>query len=164
MLELNEKLSAPADAQDSLTLPYESRQKSRQRVTLDSSREAAVVLRPGTILEHGDCLVSPDGVTVRIVAALEPLSMATCDDPVLLARACYHLGNRHVALQVAQGLVRYLPDHVLDDMVRGLGLAVSRVSAPFEPERGAYSGQPSNGARHAHSSHHHHHEHHHHDH
>jgi urease accessory protein len=74
-----------------------------------------------------------------ILAAPEQVSVARTDDALLLARACYHLGNRHVALQITPGELRYLADHVLDDMVRGLGLAVTQESAPFEPEAGAYS-------------------------
>ncbi len=82
------------------------------------------------------------GFTVRVCAALETVSTARTGDALRLARACYHLGNRHVALQVGDGWVRYLPDHVLDDMVRGLGLTVREEPARFEPERGAYAGQP----------------------
>ena len=61
-----------------------------------------------------------------------------CDDPQLLARAAYHLGNRHVPLQIANGLLRYQHDHVLDEMLRGLNLDVQIEQAPFEPEPGAY--------------------------
>jgi urease accessory protein len=66
--------------------------------------------------------------------------MVTSEDAWQLARASYHLGNRHVALQIGRGWVRYQHDHVLDDMVRGLGLTVTIEQAPFEPEAGAYGG------------------------
>ncbi len=141
MLELIEKVRE-GDEGDSLTLTFARRQKSRQRVDLDSGREAAILLPPGSSLADGDLLRSAEGTVVRVVAASETVSTARTDDPMLMARACYHLGNRHVALQVGSGWVRYQPDHVLDEMVRGLGLALAQESASFEPERGAYHGHP----------------------
>ena len=140
MLELIEKMSQGGKAEDALTLPYELRQKSRQRVRLDSGRDAALVLTPGTQLDDGDLLSTADGILVRVKAAMEAVSTARTDDALHLARACYHLGNRHVALQVGTGWVRYQPDHVLDEMVRVLGLTVVHESARFQPERGAYHG------------------------
>ncbi len=125
---------------DSLTLPFELRQRSRQRVQLDNGDEAALYLPRGTRLCHGDHLVSDAGLVVEIRAAQEHVSTLRCDDPLMLARACYHLGNRHVALQIGSGWARYLHDHVLDDMVRGLGLEVEVECMPFEPEPGAYHG------------------------
>jgi urease accessory protein len=138
MLELIEKVSHDGAAGDSLTLPFELRQKSRQRVCLDSGREAALVLAPGTQLDEGDLLRATDGTLVRVGAATEAVSTARAEDPLHLARACYHLGNRHVALQIGHGWLRYVHDHVLDDMLRGMGLAVLVERAPFEPEGGAY--------------------------
>jgi urease accessory protein len=75
---------------------------------------------------------------VRVEAASERVSTVRSDDPLRLSRACYHLGNRHVALQIEPGRLRYLHDRVLDDMVRSLGLEVDTEDAPFEPEPGAY--------------------------
>ena len=78
--------------------------------------------------------------------------MVRCDDPFLLARACYHLGNRHVPLQIMPGELRYHHDHVLDDMLRQFGLAVTFASLPFEPEAGAYTSEAhSHSHSHAHS-------------
>lgn len=150
MIVLLEKTEAAGEAMtDTLTLPYEQRQKSRQRVTLDSGREAALLLPPGSVLRTGECLRSDTGdAWVRVRAAAETVSTAHTDDLLLLARACYHLGNRHVPVQIGVHTVRYLHDHVLDDMLRGLGLEVWMERAPFEPEAGAYSGQ---GHRHDHS-------------
>ena len=141
VLTLIEKIPEAGEVQDTLTLPYDRRQKSRQRVLLDSGREAALMLAPGTALDDGDRLGSSDGTSVRVVAALEPITTVRTDDALCLARASYHLGNRHVRLQVGTGWVRYQPDHVLDEMVRRLGLAVIHETARFEPERGAYDGQ-----------------------
>jgi urease accessory protein len=123
-----------------LTLPLESRSKSRQRVTLDDGREAGLFLPRGSSLRDGDCLLAEDGTVVRVRAASETVSEVRCDDALQLARASYHLGNRHVALQIEPGLLRYQHDHVLDEMLQGLGLSVSVCKAPFEPEPGAYGG------------------------
>jgi len=135
---------------DTLTLPYELRCKSRQRVRLDSGSDAALVLPPGTRLDDGDIVCTAGGQSVAVRAAVEPLSIARTEDALLHARACYHLGNRHVALEIGHGWLSYQPDHVLDDMVRGLGLDVVRESAAFRPERGAYHGH-AHGHAHAHA-------------
>lgn len=136
-------------AQGSLTLPFELRCRSRLRTRLDDGSEAALYLPRGEVLRGGDLLCAEDGTTVRVVAAPESVSTARTDDPLLLARASYHLGNRHIALQIGPGWLRYLHDHVLDDMVRGLGLQVVAENAPFEPEPGAYPG----GHGHSHGEH-----------
>lgn len=123
-----------------MTLTLDQRVRSRLRVVLDDGREAGVFLERGECLKGGDRLVSDDGLVVDVKAAFERVSTIQSPDPHLLARACYHLGNRHVALQIEPGRLRYLHDHVLDDMVRGLGLTVTVEDAPFEPEPGAYGG------------------------
>lgn len=123
-----------------LTLPYEARTKSRLLAKLDGGGDVGLFLPRGTVLRGGDVLTGPDGAVVRIVAAPEAVSVVRTQDSLLFARACYHLGNRHVALQIEPGELRYLADHVLDEMVRGLGLAVEHECLPFEPESGAYSG------------------------
>jgi urease accessory protein len=140
MIELIEKVQHDGEIDDTLTLTYELRQKSRQRVRLDSGREAALLLSPGTQLDDGDRLRAADGTSVRVSAAMEAVATAHTDDRLRLSLACYHLGNRHVALQIGPGWVRYRPDHVLDEMVRGLGLTAIHEFARFEPERGAYHG------------------------
>jgi urease accessory protein len=123
-----------------VTLSLEQRWKSRLRVALDDGREAGIFLERGDALKDGDFLASDDGFEVQVKAAPERVSTVACADPLLLARACYHLGNRHIALQIEPGRLRYLHDHVLDDLVRGLGLVVRVEQAPFEPEPGAYGG------------------------
>lgn len=138
LIEFVENAETEEEEGDTLTLPYDQRQKRRQRVRLDSGREAAILLSRGCSLVEGDCLRSSDGFHVRVRAAAESVSSVRSEDPLRLARACYHLGNRHVSLQVGAGWLRYQPDHVLDDMLRGLGLTVIHEMASFEPERGAY--------------------------
>ena len=136
-----------------LTLSYDQRRRSRLRASLDDGREVALMLPRGTILRHGDRLRGDGGLTVEVRAAAESLSIAATGDTHLLTRAAYHLGNRHVPLEIGAGWVAYAHDHVLDDMVRGLGLEVSPRVAPFEPEAGAFQhdgGGHSPGGRHSH--------------
>lgn len=123
---------------DILTLPYEARQKSRLPATTDKGVEVGVFLTRGAVLRSGMVLTDSDTFNVLIKAAAEPVSVMRCDDPLQFSRACYHLGNRHVALQIIAGELRYLSDHVLDHMLEGLGLKVSQQMLPFEPEVGAY--------------------------
>lgn len=148
MLNISGKLQEQRPADLQLVLPFEQRSKSRLRTTLANGEEAGLFLERGSVLRGGDLLLADDGRVVEIVAAPETVSTVRSDDPGQLARACYHLGNRHVALQIGQGWVRYLHDHVLDDMVRGLGLSIAVEEAPFEPEAGAY-GAHSHGASHS---------------
>ena len=122
-----------------LTLGFEDRRRSRMRIRTDDGREAALLLPRGTILRDGDRLRDPEQdevVTVR--AADQTLSMVHAAGAVALARAAYHLGNRHVPVQVGAGWLAYEHDHVLDEMVEELGLAVETRIAPFEPEAGGY--------------------------
>ncbi len=138
-LQLTSRLAGARVPDATLTLTLEQRLKSRQRVTLDDGRVAALRLERGTSLRDGEALASADGaVCVLVRAAPEPVSTVRSDDPLLLARACYHLGNRHVTLQIGAGWLRYARDHVLDDMLRGLGLDPVPEQAPFDPEPGAY--------------------------
>jgi urease accessory protein len=123
-----------------LVLPFELRQKSRLRTALSTGEEVGLNLERGYVLRGGDQLLAEDGRVVEIVAAPEQVSVVASDDSLQLMRAAYHLGNRHVSVQVGQGWLRYLHDHVLDDMVRGLGLTVTTDTLPFEPEAGAYAG------------------------
>jgi urease accessory protein len=132
----------------SLSLTFHRRRSSRQRARLASGEEIALILPRGTVLCHGSVLRGEDGRLVRIEAALECVSRVLSSDPLLLTRAAYHLGNRHVAVQVEAGSLSYLHDHVLDDLVRGLGLPVTMLNAPFEPETGAYGAHGHGGHDH----------------
>ncbi|NOI79831.1 urease accessory protein UreE [Vibrio tubiashii] len=132
-----------------LSLPIDSRIKSRLKVELDDGREAGLFLPRGHILRGGEQLKSLCGMIVEIKAAPEKVSTVYCSDLHLLTRVAYHLGNRHVPLQVEFGWVRYQHDHVLDEMVEGLGAKVTTEDASFEPESGAYGGR-SGGHHHHH--------------
>ena len=129
--------SEPAAAR--LVLPFDLRQRSRLLARLESGEEIGLVMPRGSILRGGDRLQSSDGRVVEVVAAREELSVVRSQDARLLARAAYHLGNRHVAVEVTRDAICYVRDHVLDEMLRGLGLVVDSELLPFEPEAGAYS-------------------------
>ncbi|ENY5364446.1 urease accessory protein UreE [Raoultella ornithinolytica] len=167
MLYLTQRVDSPGKLTASLTLPIDVRVKSRIKVTLNDGREAGLLLPRGLLLRGGDVLSNEDGSEfVQIIAADEGVSVVHCDDPFTLAKACYHLGNRHVPLQIMPGELRYHHDHVLDDMLRQFGLEVTFAHLPFEPEAGAYASE-SHGHGHGHShghSHDHGHDHHHHEH
>jgi urease accessory protein len=132
-----------------LILPFELRQRSRLLAELDSGEEVGLLMPRGTVLRGGDRLQSSDGRLVEVVAAPEQLSIVRSTDSRELARAAYHLGNRHIAVQITAESLRYLKDHVLDDMLRGQGLKVTSDVLPFEPEAGAYSSSHSHSHGHA---------------
>lgn len=135
-----EKLPGGGEHDDTLVLPFVRRQKSRLRVVLESGDEAALILERGTILRGGDRLKADDGRIVKVEAALEPVLYVTANSPLQLSRAAYHLGNRHVPLQVGEGWLLLEQDHVLQEMLLGLGMKVFEKLSPFEPEAGAYGG------------------------
>ena len=147
MIRITEILESKATPSTTLSLPINSRIKCRIKVTLDDGREAGLFLPRGNVLRNGDLVASEEGLVVEIKAAPELVSTVTSDNYHALAVASYHLGNRHVPLQVEPTWLRYLHDHVLDDMVKGLGLAVKTETAPFEPEAGAYQSS-ANGHHH----------------
>ena len=121
-----------------LTLPFELRQKSRLRTHVDGGEDAWIVLDRGEILRGGDMLIATDGRFVRVIARPERLLHVDCNTPLVLARVAYHLGNRHVPVEVGEGFLRLAFDHVLERMIAGLGARVSTIDASFEPEAGAY--------------------------
>ncbi len=128
-----------------LELPFEQRQKTRFRATLASGETVAVLLPRGEVLRGGDRVAASDGRVIAIVAQPENLLHVECGSASELARAAYHLGNRHVPVQVGAGFLRIAADHVLENMLRQLGAKVSSISAPFEPEAGAYAGVHEHG-------------------
>src|SRR4029077_14645986 len=112
--------------------------KSRLRAFLDNGEEAGLFLERGSGLRPGDLLLAGDGGVVEVQAAPESVSTVHTPDALMLARASYHLGNRHVPLQIGTGWLRYQHDNVLDDMLLGFGLDVVIEELPFDPEGGAY--------------------------
>jgi len=143
-----------------LELDWDTRSKSRFGATDSTGRQIAVVLPRGTALRGGDVLVGEDGSLLRVIAAAQPvLQVRHCADhgsPFDLLRAAYHLGNRHVPLELQPELLQFEPDPVLADMLRRQHLIVTEAQAAFEPEGGAYG----EGAGHGHHHHGHDHDHH----
>jgi len=149
MVELREKIHSTAATgfDGELCLPFEMRQKTRLRTRLTSGEEVALLLPRGTILRGGDCLRAGDGRLIAVRAQDESVLHVVCRDATALARAAYHLGNRHVPVQVGDGFLRIASDAVLHAMLAGLGATVTPLQASFEPEAGAYGG---NGGSHGH--------------
>lgn len=153
MIRITEKIDSNIETSLSLTLPFDSRQKARLHTQLDSGEEAGLFLPRGIILRGGDVLKAESGELVKIISANEEVSTVTSNNPLLLMRASYHLGNRHVPLEVTQSYLRFHFDHVLNQMLEHLNLTVTKELAPFEPEPGAYSN--TNNHNHGHTHHHH---------
>ncbi|MDA8260033.1 MAG: urease accessory protein UreE [Betaproteobacteria bacterium] len=152
MIVIEQRAPADANATERLMLPFELRCKSRLRTQLESGEEAGLFLERGTVLRAGERLLANDGRVVEVAAAPETVMEVLSGDALLLARAAYHLGNRHVAVELKPGLVRFVRDHVLGEMVRGLGLTVIESEAPFDPESGAYGGHGGHAHPHGHSA------------
>jgi urease accessory protein len=138
MLRLTRRSQARDGSSATLTLTYDVRHKSRFRAVLDDGRDVLVQLQRGSVLRDGDVLAD-DAESVLVRAALEPVSVASTLDGLLLTRAAYHLGNRHVPLQIDERRLVYQHDHVLDAMLRELGLEVRADRLAFQPELGAYA-------------------------
>lgn len=143
MLLIELLYTGEASATEQLVLDFDARTKSRLRTRLSSGEEVGLFLPRGTILRGGDKLQSADGRIVEVVSAPEELLEARCNSARDLTRAAYHLGNRHVAVQVGNDersdWIRIQVDHVLETMLLGLGGDLRKLSAPFEPEAGAYA-------------------------
>jgi len=139
MLTISRRLHELRASDAQLVLPFDLRSRSRFRARLVSGEEVGVILERGKVLRGGDLLLANDGRVIQIAAASETVSRVASDQPQQLMRAAYHLGNRHVTLQIGDRWLRYRHDHVLDEMVLGLGMQVLVEEAPFEPESGAYA-------------------------
>ena len=143
-------------------LDWDVRQKSRFDATDSVGRSLGVFLPRGTVVRGGDVLVAEDGSLVRVLAAPEQVLRIThCQahgTPYDLIRAAYHLGNRHVPIELKPDHLQIEPDHVLADMLRAMHLIVQAVEQPFEPESGAYA-TGGHGHGHSHTAAHHEHEH-----
>ncbi len=133
-------------------LNFQQRQKSRYKAVTVCGESLGWFLDRGRVLEDGDVLLCDDESLVLVIAADETVSEVLSDNQHLLMRAAYHLGNRHVPLQIGESFLRYQHDHVLDEMVTGLGLKVACHQRTFHPENGAYHNKTgSSDAVHAHS-------------
>ena len=135
-----------------LLLTADQRTSLRGHRVSACGRDLVLQLPRGAALQPGEWLstASGDGL-VRVEAAPEALLLVRSPDPLALLQAAYHLGNRHVAMELHPGELRILEDSVLADLLRQRGLALDTVLAPFEPEAGAYAGGHSHSSGHAHS-------------
>lgn len=139
-----------------VVLAHDERHLRRRLLTLEGGGEVLADLPAAIVLEDGDALVLEDGALVAVTAAQEPLYAVTARDANHLAKLCWHLGNRHLPAQIEEARILIGRDHVIRDMLVGLGATVDEIVAPFSPERGAYHGH---GHDHGHSKGHHHHHH-----
>jgi urease accessory protein len=128
-----------AEARGTVTLGYLDRHRRRVRLNDDDGAPFLLDLPRAVVLAEGDGLGLEGGGYLRIRAAAEALAEIECRDGAELARIAWHLGNRHLPMQVAGARLRIRWDHVIADMVAGLGARVSRIAAPFDPEAGAYA-------------------------
>jgi len=135
----------PRPAEATLTLPFALRQKSRLLVRLDDGSEAGLFLPRGTVLADGDRLLSTEGRIVRVVAAREDVYEVRPTAECSLVQAAYHLGNRHVRVEIGDSLLKLERDPVLREMLEQLGAVVDETRAPFHPEPGAYGGGHRHG-------------------
>ncbi len=128
----------PAVVADTLTLPYELRKKGRFKAATDSGLEVGLFIDRGKVLSEGELLQTDCGQVLQVRCQPEAVITARAEDWTRFARVCYHLGNRHVPLQVGDRWLRFQPDHVLEQLVRHFGLETRAEQAPFDPENGAY--------------------------
>lgn len=163
MITVTEKLSfaevaewerSGGEVKDIIRLPFDERKRGRLKTETESGQAVGIFVERGDVMRDGTLLRAESGAVYRVKSADEEVTTASTEDSHLFARACYHLGNRHVPLQVGEGWLRYQNDYVLDDMLRQLGLIVIQEQAPFEPENGAYG---EHGG-HSHGGHSHHHD------
>jgi urease accessory protein len=137
-----------------IELDWDLRQKSRFESTDSSGRTIGIFLPRGSVVRGGDVLVAEDGSLVRVIAAPQAVLVIThCTQhgtPFDLTRAAYHLGNRHVPIELRPDRLQIEPDHVLAAMLRSMHLIVHEAQAPFEPEAGAYGAHGGHGHSHEH--------------
>ncbi len=155
----------PDRVADTLTLDHEARHRRRMALTGDGGLSFLLDLDKAAVLDDGDAVKLEDGRLVQIKAAPETLVEIRTENPLRLMKVAWHIGNRHVAAEITADAIYIAQDHVLMEMVRGLGATAGIVERPFRPERGAYHEHgPDCGHDHGHAHDHHGHDHGHHDH
>ena len=148
MLVIHRRIAPQPTWAAELLLNFDARSKSRLRCFSADGEDVGLFLERGQPpLHDGECLQAEDGRVVRVCARPEQLLHVTCANAFELTRAAYHLGNRHVALQVGDGWLRLPDDYVLKAMLEQLGATVELIEAPYQPEQGAYGG----GHHHSHA-------------
>lgn len=140
----------PDRVADTLTLDHEARHRRRVALTADGGLDFLLDLERAAILDDGDAVKLDDGRLVQVKAAPERLIEVTTGNPLRLMRIAWHIGNRHVAAEIGETALFIGYDHVLLEMVRGLGGTAREVHRPFRPERGAYEGGQGHAHDHGH--------------
>jgi urease accessory protein len=138
-------------ASDTVVLDFDARHRRRMAMKGERGIEFLLDLPDATALRDGDGLVLDDGRIVEVRAAMEPLAELTAPDAGTLLRLAWHLGNRHLPAQIEEARILIRRDHVIEDMVAGLGGMVKLVSAPFDPEGGAYASAHAHAHSHSES-------------
>ena len=138
-VEVYERLDHAHHIDDQIVLDHDLREKGRFKITSQNGVEVRVFLERGKALFIGECLKTECGKIIEIIGANEDVSDASCSDWQQFSKACYHLGNRHVKIQILERCLRIKPDYVLEAMLELLGLTVTKNTAVFIPELGAYA-------------------------
>jgi len=154
MIEIRKKLKVkagayPIETKGRLELPFEQRVKSRSKAALVGGEEVALHLPRGEVLRGGDLVVASDGRVIEVHATPESVLHITCASPGALLRVAYQLGDRHVAVEVGDGWLSIAADHVIEDLLRGLGAKLESRQAAFEPDPGTYDGEGHSHHEHA---------------
>lgn len=141
MYEVYERLnpSKPIAIDDVVQLDHLLREKGRFKCSSEEGKEVRVFLERGLTLKIGEVLKTECGKKLSIAGAKESCVIARTDDWLSFAKACYHLGNRHVKVEVGELSLKIISDHVLEDMLIGLGLSIEPIESVFSPESGAYA-------------------------
>jgi urease accessory protein len=134
-----------AEPVDRVVLDADERYRRRIMLTGEAGTRFLLDLAETTALRDGDGLVLDDGAVIAVVAKAEPLVEVAADNAAALARLAWHLGNRHAEVEIAGDRLRIRRDHVLEEMLSGLGARLTPIDAPFEPERGAYEHRHGDG-------------------
>jgi urease accessory protein len=138
-VEVYERLDHAHHIDDQIVLDHDLREKGRFKIRSQNGVEVRVFLERGKALFIGECLKTECGKIIEIIGANEDVSDARCSDWQQFSKACYHLGNRHVKIQVLERCLRIKPDYILEEMLELLGLTVTKSTAVFIPELGAYA-------------------------
>ena len=154
--EVYERLDHAHHIDDTLVIEHDIRVKGRFKSLSQKGIEVRVFLERGKTLTVGEVLKTACGKNIAIVGAKESVTEAHCDSWVVFSQACYHLGNRHVKVQVGERWLRIKPDYVLEGMLTQLGLTLTTSNTVFIPEEGAYSGKHSHSNEHSYGGRHHH--------
>jgi urease accessory protein len=131
-----------AEATDTVLIDFDRRHRRRILLTTEAGRELLLDLPQATRLRHGDGLRLENGTLIRVVARPENLAEIHAHDDATLVRIAWHLGNRHLPVQLIRDRIRIRTDHVIEEMVEGLGGHVDLIEAAFDPESGAYAAAP----------------------